>query len=98
MYIMVWADCRFCDLLCVVKLRSISPCLCMCDVCMYIYVFSSGKQFKVDSDDTVVTIESRLKLMTQKMSQLVNSWNEQTRGLHLDSDGKLRGLLQLLCD
>jgi len=46
----------------------------------------------MDNDDVVVTIESRLKLMTQKMSQLVNSWNEQTRGLHLDSDGKLRGL------
>jgi len=55
-------------------------------------VFSSGKRFKVDSDDVVITIESRLKLMTQKMSQLVNSWNEQTRGIHLDSDGKLRGL------
>jgi len=61
----------------------VSPSLCL---------FSSEKRFKVDSDDMVVTIESRLKLMTQKMSQLVNSWNEQTRGLHLDSDGKLRGL------
>ena len=46
----------------------------------------------MDNDDVVVEIESRLKLMTQKMSQLVNSWNEQTRGLHLDSDGQLRGL------
>ena len=45
----------------------------------------------MDNDDVVMTIESRLKLMTQKMSQLVNSWNEQTRGLHLDSDGQLRG-------
>jgi len=48
----------------------------------------------VDNDDVVMTIESRLKLMTQKMSQLVNGWNEQTRGIHLDSDGKLRGLSQ----
>ena len=61
-------------------------------VVMCVSVFSSGKRFKVYSDDVVITIESRLKLMTQKMSQLVNSWNEQTRGLHLDSDGKLRGL------
>jgi len=63
---------------------SVSDSFCVC-------VFSSEKRFKMDNDDVVVTIESRLKLMTQKMSQLVNSWNEQTRGLHLDSDGQLRG-------
>jgi len=63
---------------------SVSASFCVC-------VFSSEKRFKMDNDDVVVTIESRLKLMTQKMSQLVNSWNEQTRGLHLDSDGQLRG-------
>ena len=57
---------------------------------------SSEKRFKMDNDDVVVTIESRLKLMTQKMSQLVNSWNEQTRGLHLDSDGQLCGLFASL--
>jgi len=54
--------------------------------------YSSEKRFKIDNDDMVMTIESRLKLMTQKISQLVNSWNEQTRGLHLDSDGQLCGL------
>jgi len=58
-------------------------------------VSSCEKRFKMDNDDVVMTIESRLKLMTQKMSQLVNSWNEQTRGLHLDSDGQLRGLYDL---
>ena len=76
------------------------PVYIYCSVPVYLYdtgdnsvnVYSSEKGFKVNNDDMVVTIESRLKLMTQKMSQLVNSWNEQTRGLHLDSDGKLRGL------
>jgi len=64
-------------------------------VCVVCGNNSSEKRFKLDNDDMVVTIESRLKLMTQKMSQLVNSWNEQTRGIHLDSDDKLRGLFKI---
>ena len=68
----------------------------MIQVVVCVYVRSCEKRFKMDNDDVVMTIESRLKLMTQKMSQLVNSWNEQTRGLHLDSEGQLRGVYHQL--
>ena len=59
--------------------------------CVYL-LLRLEKRFKVDDEDTVSAVESRLKVMTQKMAQLVENWNEQTRGIHLGADGELRGL------
>lgn len=48
----------------------------------------------MDDDGTIAMIESRLKLMSQKVAQMIDSWNEQTRGIHLGPGGKLFGELR----
>jgi hypothetical protein len=58
----------------------------VCVLCL-----STEKRFKMDDQGTVEMIDGRLKLMSQKMKQLVNSWNENTRGLQMGPDGKVYG-------
>lgn len=46
---------------------------------------------KLDDDGVVDTVKLKMKEMDEKMRKLSSAWDQQTRGLHLDSSGQLIG-------
>ena len=52
---------------------------------------SSEKRLKLDDDELVDVIKSKLVEMDDRMSRVIVHWNDQSKGLHLDSNGMLVG-------